>query len=116
MLGGPMFLGAFYVAMRYTRRPAVAAKAAGSDLRLLYPFILAIIAGYIAGLMSSSRTYVMPTYLILGLGSIYQRLTAVAAPRLVPRVNARLITHVIGISAAALVLLYLFVRLTARWQ
>ena len=38
------------------------------------PYVLAIVGGYAGGLMSLSKTYTIPTYTVLGLATVYQRL------------------------------------------
>ncbi len=68
--GGAIFVGAFALAFRTLQRigPCMT-RASDADLLRLRPYLMAIVAGYAAGMMSLSRTYVVPTYLILGLAA-----------------------------------------------
>lgn len=73
LFGGTAFLAAFYWAVRPVaadRPDDLEPWAAG-----LRPFLLAMLVGYAAGAFSVSRNYVVPTYLVLGLGTCYLTLT-----------------------------------------
>jgi O-antigen ligase len=112
--GGTLFLGAWYLAIRGLRR---------IDLSSVYdpyfvtlrPCLLGSVCGYAAGLLSLSRSYVVPTYLMLALAAVYLRMApadALSDMRTTPRLIGRLIVA----SAGAVVVIYLFVRITARWS
>ena len=117
LCGGIAFLSAFYLALRYCfRLGAAPAQMPDPNLRRVRPVLFAIGAGYAVGLMSSSRNYAMPTYTLLALACVYQRLAGVYAPRLAARLNGQLAVRLIAISLIFLVAIYLFVRITAKWQ
>lgn len=68
LFGGTLYLAAWY----WTGRRALTAPPTGDVLLArLRPFLLAMLAGFAAGSFSLSRNYVIPTYLILGLGMCY---------------------------------------------
>jgi len=68
------------------------------------------------GMLSSSRNYVMPTYTLLALACVQQRMAGFYAPRLAARLNGRLIVQMVAMSIAFLAATYLFVRMTAKYQ
>lgn len=117
LLGGTLFLGACYLALESCYRlgpPRL--QLSDPELGRLRPFLLALIAGYFVGLMGLSRSYITPTYLVIGLGCVYTRLAAPADPRLRPRFDGRLIRKLLLVSTLFLAGIYLFVRLFANWQ
>jgi putative inorganic carbon (hco3(-)) transporter len=117
LLGGTLLLGAYYLAVRYTSGLRVQpVSPAATHLRRAGPFILAITTGYAAGLLSSSRVYVMPTYMILGLACVHQRLSSPFVQQVSRRLDTRLVRDLICLAVCSLIAIYLFVRLTARWQ
>jgi len=78
-VGGTMFFGCFFFggvalirALRLSAvRQAFEASPAAADLPRLAAYLLALLAAWSMGLMSLSRCYVVPTYLVLGLVSAY---------------------------------------------
>src|ERR1051325_270562 len=81
IVGGTLFLGAFYFALKgmFDLRGAPDAPAADPELRRLHPFLMATIVAYTIGICFLSRSYIVPTYLLLGLAVIYMRLYAAQA-------------------------------------
>ena len=115
-VGGTMFLGAFYLALRGLHRSRIGqSRISGGELLLLRPYLMAMVAGYTAGMLSLSRGYVAPTYLMLGLSVVYLRLSASPAATEF-HVNARLIGRLAILSLLFLVTTYVFVRLAVRWS
>lgn len=117
MFGGTLFLGAFVFAVatlwRMRRADAVDASAP-PDLVRLRPYLLAALVGYIVGYLSLSRSYSVPTYLILAIVVCYARLmarTGFVAPKLGIRTFARLAVLSVMFLAAS----YLFIRVFVRW-
>ena len=116
-VGGSCFLGAFGYAFwsiyRYSPRQS---SPEALEFRRLRPYLLAIITTSVVGMMSISRNYVVPTYMILGICAVYLRFTAVDLPREVRRFGswlaARLAVGGVGFLGAA----YVFVRFAARYQ
>jgi putative inorganic carbon (hco3(-)) transporter len=106
-VGGTFFLGAFAAAVLSVRRVR---PGADPQLAAARAYVLAIIVGYGVGMLSSSRTYWVITYLLFGLAAAWHRVAtaAGAAPPLAvgPRQGARLV----GLSAAVLSGFFVFVR------
>lgn len=112
-LGGTLFLGVFYLLVVALFRLGSRREDSGlsPELRGLQPFLLAVVVAYAAGIFFLSRSYVVPTYTILGLGAALLRLAArteggVPAPVFVPRPLVRLV----GVSLAFLLCAETFVR------
>jgi putative inorganic carbon (hco3(-)) transporter len=116
--GGTLFVG-MYACAYWGLRRADRFRRQISDprLRRMGPYLFGIAAGYAVGMFSLSRAYINPTYLIPGLVVAYLRLVAAATPVPVPlpRLDARLAGRLIATSAAALVMLYIYVRMFARF-
>jgi hypothetical protein len=72
LLGGTLFLGAFasaislLVRMRKTFLPSLP-----RELKVAWPFVVAMVVGYACGIFTLSRNYIVPTYLCLGLATSY---------------------------------------------
>jgi hypothetical protein len=77
---------------------------------------MAIIAGYAVGMLSLSRVYVVPTYLVLGLAAAYVQIARGRVSIEVPRVGTGLALRLGALSAAFLACTYVFVRLFVRWD
>jgi hypothetical protein len=115
LLGGTLFLGAFYVAFRQVkalcRQPGLVPDA---ELRRLAPFVLAVLAAYAASLLSLSRQFVPTTYTFLGLATAYVRVAAPGLRAPVLPFDARLAQRLAVVSAGFLVAAYVFVRVITR--
>jgi putative inorganic carbon (hco3(-)) transporter len=116
LFGGTLFTGAVYSAVWLLGRPRRPAPPADRDLERLRPFIRAVVAGYAVGLLSSSRCYVIPTYLLLGLAAVFLRLAAGGGRLPAARVRPAFVLRLAAVSAAVLVLLQGFVVLSVRWD
>jgi putative inorganic carbon (hco3(-)) transporter len=113
-LGGVLFTGAWYLALRvphWSRRGVM--ERLDPQLRALCPYVLAIVAGAIVGMLSSTRSYTLTTYLVLGLAACCISLAAPVVPAM--RVNGRLAARLTAVGAAVLVMLYAYVRLSVHW-
>jgi O-antigen ligase len=116
--GGTIFLGAFAIAFRSVQRLGASDTAAAMidpDLLRLRPYLLAIMAGYVVGMMSLSRAYVVPTYVILGLAAAYVEIGRASSGVPLPRVGFGLAARVGALSVAFLACTYVFVRLFVQW-
>ena len=112
-VGGTLFLALYGASVATLRRlGSPPGPIADPDLRRMRPYLLGIIAGYIAGMASISRAYIAPTYLIPGLIAAFARM-AVDEPPL--RLDGRLARNALVGSAIFLVFTHLYVRLFARW-
>ena len=112
IVGGTVFLGlflyAFWALYRVHRVYVIDA-----DMRQMLPFMLAIVAGYAAGIFSLSRTYDVLTYTILGLATAYLRVVPVYPPLGEIHLNARMMARLAGISLLFLLCIDLTVRFLA---
>lgn len=106
LIGGTMFLGAFYLAVLGLRRVDAEQD---PTLTRLAPFILAIIVGYAGGIFSLSRGYIVPTYLVIGLAAAYLRI-AHPTPPPESRLDGRLAVRLLGVGVAGLVGLKIFTQ------
>ena len=72
-------------------------------------------------MLTVSRNYVVPTFMILGIVTAYLRLVSAGAPRLampggpVAAITTRLIGRLAVLSVAFLVVTNLFIKLFVRW-
>lgn len=75
--GGGLFLGAFYATWWVLKQdePGRGSSTPDDESRRLRPFLVATVLAYATSLFSISRPYVVPTYLILGLGTAYHATT-----------------------------------------
>lgn len=116
--GGTFFLGmyacAFWGLIRLGR---CRQEIRQPELRRMRPYLLGIAAGYAIGMLTLTRVYVNPTYLMPGLIAAYFRLVAAEAPSPLPlpRLDVRLVGNLIALSAAAVALVYVYVRTFARF-
>ncbi|MFO0907028.1 MAG: O-antigen ligase family protein [Isosphaeraceae bacterium] len=117
LIGGTIFLGAFYLAfwplVRLGGR-AVPSVLLGEELTRLRPYLMAIVGGYAGGLLSLSCPYTIPTYTVLGLASVYQSLSEEKLGVPLVRINTPLLQRVAILSGTVVVGLVLGVRLLAR--
>ena len=81
----------------------------------LRPYVLTIVAAYATGMLSLSRAYIVPTYMVLGLATAYLRLVSAHLRAPVLRFNGQLVLRLVAASAASLVGIYVFVRVFARY-
>ena len=81
LVGGTLFVGLFYFSIEPLYR--VSKKlfhAKDREFYRLLPYIIAIVVSYGIGLLSSSRCYEVPTFMIIGLASVCARLVASREP------------------------------------
>ena len=114
-IGGTLFFGAFYLAVREMHRLGGRARLPlDRELRRSRPWLLATVVAYAAGMMSLSRPYVAPTYLMLGLSAAYLRLATARVQAL--HLNRQLGLRLVGVSSLFVFATYLFVRASVRWS
>ena len=81
-------------------------------MRRLYPFLMASLFAYAIGICFLSRSYIVPTYMMLGLAVVYLRLHATQAPEPILRWNSFVWPRLAGVSFSFLIASYT-VRLSA---
>lgn len=116
VVGGLLFLGAFYYALRHLLtlggRGVIVVD---PELRRLRPYLVGAVGGFVAGMLSLSYCYFTPTFMILGLATAYSSMATTRPPRPPAPLSARLVGQVVAASGIYLVAMYLFVRLLVRW-
>ena len=72
LLGGTLFVGCFFLTgLALFRLRSCRGAYRDPELARFAPFLASLLSGYCAGLFSLTRCYVVPTYLIVGLGAAY---------------------------------------------
>jgi O-antigen ligase len=116
-IGGTLFVAAWYLAWREPYSFATTSTdPIAKQLLQFRPCILAIVASAIVGMLSSTRSYSLPTYLVLGLAAVYVRMIEPFAKTSVGLLRRNLIRRMCMISAAALVSLYVYARVSVIWE
>jgi putative inorganic carbon (hco3(-)) transporter len=119
LLGGGCFVSLVYLAIAQLRRLKASEEAIEDpEMRRLRPYLLGIVCGFCAGILSLSRVYIVPTYMVFGLAAAF--LNQVTVPREAPspvwQFNSSLFMRLAGISVAALLVLEVGSRLMVRWE
>jgi putative inorganic carbon (HCO3(-)) transporter len=112
--GGTMFACAFVLPLwGLGRLSPRSMRGVDVELRRLQPFLLAMLAAYAVGVFTLSRNYVVPTYLALGLATVYLRQVG-PLPVLAPiQFSQRLVWRMAGVGLLSIVMIYLWVRVFA---
>ncbi len=115
--GGTLFSGAFFLAAwSIYRLPRTPPPGADRQLWRFRPYLLSIVVGTIVGMLTSTRTYHLPTYMVLGLAACYVRLTADVAPVLPIKFDMRLVRKLTIIGIVFLVATHLYIRFAVNWE
>jgi putative inorganic carbon (HCO3(-)) transporter len=115
-IGGTLFLGAFAFGFRTLKRIGGSmTRSTDADLVRLRPYLMAIVAGYAVGMISLSRAYVVPTYLILGLAAAYIEISRRHAALILPTFTPRLVSRMAVLAGGFLAGTYAFIRLFVQW-
>lgn len=114
--GGTVFFGAFYYAVRGLLRLGKCRSLQNPpEVGRVRPYLAAAVAGFGTSMLSISRSYLEPTYLMLGLTTSYLTLAwpiALSHEKLVSRL---LISRLVKASLTFVIATYVFVRVFARW-
>jgi O-antigen ligase len=114
--GGFFYVGAFALALGSFARYGTAGRVIlDPELRRLYPYLLAMVAAYAAGMLSLTLCYIIPTYTMLGLAIVYRRLASASPPLPVPRCDGPLVVRLACLSIVVLIGFNVFVRVFVRW-
>ena len=117
LFGGTLFFGCFFFAgMQLYRMGRLTEPVLHPELMRLRPFMCALLAGWITSIMSLSRCYVVPTYLILGTVTAHLNLVWIYTESGEPLVimNRGHAVRLSFASATAFTGLYLFTAIMAR--
>jgi hypothetical protein len=116
-LGGTLFLGAYFFAIYFLARVGSRKVAILDPLtRQLNPYILATVVGYTAAIMTISRSYVVPTYLVLGLAAAQLRMVSTYPQVAFTGPQAQLVRRLAFASIGFLALMYITCRLLVRYS
>ena len=75
LVGGTLFFGCFFFSgLALLRMRRLISRVTDPDLRSMYPFVAAVLVGWCMGMMSLSRCYVVPTYMVAAIGAVYVNL------------------------------------------
>jgi hypothetical protein len=118
VFGGTLFFGMFFFAfLGLYRFRWVAGELQNQELTRFHPYMCAILVGWTVGLLSLSRCYVVPTYLVLALSAAFLNLSSQSlVPQKLFSIWDRLHVAKLTVSSAGCLLgLFAFVKLFARW-
>lgn len=114
--GGWLFFTAYWVAIWGVVRLGVrSTRILDEDLANLRPYLAAVLVAYCTGMLSLTRNYVSPTYLMLGLASAYLSLVLTDPPKPQIRFGLSLLGRTFAWSMLFLLALQLFVKASVRW-
>jgi len=113
LIGGTIFTGAFYLALwgLWRLKPE---KMSDPQLRRQRLYLLAIVSAAVVGMFSSTRSFRVDTYLLLGMVTVFTGFAFEFAPKLCARWNFQLIKRLIIASIVTLIVFNLYVRLEAQ--
>jgi O-antigen ligase len=117
--GGTWFLGMYACAFWGLHRLGrIADQIRDPELRRMRPYLFGIAASYATGMLSLTRVYIIPTYLVPGLIAAYLRLVAADTPLPLPlpRFDVRLVRRLAALSVATVAIFYVYVRIFARFE
>jgi hypothetical protein len=86
------------------------------DLIRFRPYLLASLAGFGTSMLSLSRTYVLPTYLMLGTVGAFLDLSQAALSKSDQRCDLKLVRNLAMLSLLFLLAAYGFIRVFVRWR
>lgn len=116
LFGGTAYFGIFcYAAWALLRLGPKRRAGMAPELARLHPYIVGVVLAYAGGMISLTRVYVIPTYLVAGLASVYLRLAHTGPVGVAPSLSWRLATRLVLASLLFLGSLHVYVRLFARW-
>jgi len=118
MIGGTLFLGAFYYALKsvFDLRSPPDDPEADPELRRLHPFLMGMLIAYTVGICFLSRSYIVPTFMVLALAVVYVRLHATPTAVQLPKWTVFAWPRLAGISCCFLAASFVMVRMLVNWK
>jgi len=116
VIGGTLFLGAFYFALKGVFDLRNRLDDVDPELARLYPFLAAMLVGYTMGICFLSRSYIVPTYMMLGLAVVFMRLHSGSVAVPMPAWTFASWPRLAGVSCSFLIASFVFVRLLVNWR
>lgn len=117
LLGGAAFFGTLAIPLTRLRQLGrQGVRIVDPRMKALHPFVLAMLAAYAASMITLTRCYVVPTYLVLGLAASYLEIAHTERPLPPLRFNGPLARRLAMGSAVFLVFAYAFVRTFVNWH
>lgn len=115
--GGFLFLAAYGIAIYgVLRLRFLKVTVVDEELAKLAPALAAALVCYLVGMLSLTRSYVIPTYLMLGISTVFL-LQVRTQPATEPiRLSLGLLGKMFAVTAGYLVAMHLFVRMFVRWS
>ncbi len=114
--GGTLFAGAFYTSiLGISRLVRHSGKLREPEVERLGPYLVAIIGSFCVGLFSLTRTEAVPTYLVLGIATVYLQIASTQCSSPPLKLDSRFIQRLCAFSVVWLVFLHIFTRLMVRW-
>ena len=109
-----IFVGAFYCALVTLHRlGSCKGRIVDPELQRLRPYLVGLIGGFMGCMLTMSLTDMLPTYTLLGIITVYRRVTLVRPPMPnLPRFNGSLMLRMVGVSALTLIVFRLYVWFT----
>ncbi|WP_232098608.1 O-antigen ligase family protein [Gimesia aquarii] len=123
IFGGTLFIGCFFFAGLGLYRLARFQNSCqgkpifrNQELERYLPYAGAVLAAWCGGMMSLSRCYVVPTYMIVGVSAVYLNLAGASLAKPTPVIywNKQHLVRLIGVSFALLIAFFIFVRIFAH--
>ena len=114
-IGGTSFFGILYLSIEGLRLHAQnQLEGLDPELARLRPFIFAIVVATVMGMLSSSRSSTVTTYVIVGLCAAYLRVLHDRGYATLPRFDRRLLGRIVLASTLALIALHTYARFSVR--
>jgi O-antigen ligase len=116
LVGGILFFGAVYYAFRTMYRlGSEEVSLIDPELRALRPYMMAVLVSYAVGMMSLTENYIVPTWVIFGMSTVFIRLSTTERPLGGTQFNGALVTRMMLSSMVFLAVLFIFVQLNCEY-
>ncbi len=115
-IGGTSFVSAFYLALSHVfRLGSRRYRILDPELAQLHPHLATMLSAYTAGMFSIAVGYLLPTFMVLGLATVFVTLVRTTPPFVKSALNIRLICLMILLSFIVVICIYGYVRLFVNW-